>query len=400
MKILFVDSEVQVLRGIERILDVYADERQWEMEFVTSGQAALGEMRQSPCDVLVSEMRIADMQGGQLLEMVSQEFPKTVRIVLSGQADKESVYKTVKPMHQYMSKPCEANTIRETIERACSLSEMLSCRQLSEFIGSITSLPSLPNVYRDVVAELESSNSSLSSVGEIISRDLAMTAKVLQISNSSAFGLSRKIVSASQAATVLGLETIKALVLTFGVFREFDNDKLNGFSMDSAMNHALQVGMCADKICKYEDVNSEMANEAMTAGMLHDIGKLVVAAGNKKQFREIRELVKSDGLSQVAAEKQVLGTSHCGVGAYMLSIWGLPQSLIEAIAFHHEPNAFEASSFTSVTAVAAANVLCHQANSGADAQTTDNLMEHLTQLGMESKLQEWSEACMAEQPAT
>ena len=143
--VLFVDDQPQVLRGLRRTLDCMEEE--WDMEFVDSGQEALDIMAQKPFDVMVTDMHMPGMDGAQLLERVSQDYANTIRIVLSGQANEEAVFRAVQPMHQYLSKPCDAQTLQDTIERALAMQELLAESSLKQLVSQLSSLPSLPSLY-------------------------------------------------------------------------------------------------------------------------------------------------------------------------------------------------------------------------------------------------------------
>lgn len=115
IKILFVDDEPMVLQGLQRVLRPLRNE--WETAFANSGQEALEKLSQEPFDVIVTDMRMPGMDGGQLLTRVKERYPHMVRIILSGQADKTMVMKSVKPAHQYLAKPCDDATLRASLQR-------------------------------------------------------------------------------------------------------------------------------------------------------------------------------------------------------------------------------------------------------------------------------------------
>lgn len=387
MKILFVDDEPHILRGIERMLDSSSDD--WESEFVTSGTDALQRLDDSAFDAVVSDMQMPNMDGAELLTRVSEAHPRTVRIVLSGQASRNAVLRAVQPMHQYLAKPCNPNTLRTTVLRACQLRDLLHDDQLEDLIGSMSTLPSVPSLYTEVMDEIESEDGTAAGVGQIVACDPGMTAKILQLTNSAAFGLGREISSPLQAASLLGMDVIKSLVLSLGVFRQYDDTESTGFSIDRLFQHSTRVASLARRIALQQECRLEVVAEAFTAAMLHDIGKLVLATGLPQKYQEIQQLAKSEGISACSAEQQVMGVDHAVVGSYLLSLWGLPQPLVESIAFHHQPNRNEELEFSSVTAAAVANFLVHESEGVPDPDLEDCVMEHLQQIGLESELRAW-----------
>ena len=142
-RILFVDDEPNVLSGLRRMLR--SMRREWFMAFAHSGLEALAMLDDTPFDIVVTDMRMPGMDGAALLKQVMHRHPKTVRIVLSGQADREEILRAVGPIHQYLSKPCDAETIKATLTRACALDGLLPDDHLKELISKMETLPSLPS---------------------------------------------------------------------------------------------------------------------------------------------------------------------------------------------------------------------------------------------------------------
>ena len=219
-RILFVDDEQNLLMGLKRTLRPMR--KLWEMEFVSSGDEALGLMSLREFDAVVTDMRMPGMSGADLLDTIQKQWPGAVRIVLSGQADRETVMQAIAPAHQFLSKPCDPEQLRSVLENTLALSDLLQNTSLKCFISNIKSIPSLPLLYQQVTSELRSEDPSTSRIGEIIAQDMAMTAKLLQIVNSAAYGIRAQISEPKQAAVYLGLDTIRALVLSLSIFSAFD----------------------------------------------------------------------------------------------------------------------------------------------------------------------------------
>ncbi|GJQ60120.1 MAG: HDOD domain-containing protein [Candidatus Scalindua sp. AMX11] len=335
-RILFVDDEANVLQGLKRMLRKMRYE--WDTEYVCSGEEALDCMVKSPYDVVVSDMRMPRMDGVELLSTVMEQYPETVRIILSGHTDRDMIMKTVKCTHQFLVKPCDAETIKYTIERACKLQDLLRDEKLKKIVAGIKDLPSLPSLYGMIIDEMKSPDASIKKVGEIISQDVSMSAKVLQIVNSAYFGLPRKLTDSQQAAVYLGIETLKALVLSIHVFSSFTKEaEALGLSLTQMWKHSFTVARLAKEIARGEKADTKILEESFISGILHDIGKLILLKV-PDQCSKIKNFIDLTGGSPLEAEYSVLKTSHAELGAYLLGIWGLPDRIVETIAFHHEPS--------------------------------------------------------------
>ncbi len=335
-RILFVYDDENSLEGVKKILRPMRYE--WEMEFVMSGEDALNFMSKGPYDVVVSDMRMPEMDGIELLGIVMECYPETVRIIYSENSDREMILKSVDFTHQFLVKPSEPETVKYTIERACKIQDLLRNKVMKSIVGRIKDLPSLPRLYGLIIKEMKSQDVSLKRVGDIISQDVSMSAKILQLVNSAFFGLPCKIIDPQQAAVYLGIETLKALILSIHVFSTFTEDvELCDFSSSDLWKHSLMTGKLAKEIARNEMADEKIAEEALIAGLLHDIGKLIMLK-IPEQYREVQNYVEKHGGNIVDAEYAVMKTSHAELGAYLLGLWGLPDNIVETVAFHHNPS--------------------------------------------------------------
>ena len=387
-RVLFVDDEANVLAGLRRMLR--GQRKQWDMSFANGGADALALMAEESFDVVVTDMRMPGIDGAELLSRVSREYPNTVRLVLSGQSEHEKIFRAIGPAHQFLSKPCDPDILIRTIERACSLQDQLQDNSLKEVISKIGSLPSLPDTYRELIQELKTDDASLDRVSEMIGSDVAMTAKVLQLVNSSFFGLPQHVTCAKHAVSLLGLNIIQPLVLTADAFSAFEAPEIDGFSLEESIKHSLAVATAARSIAEHESTDQQLIDDAFIAGMMHDVGKLVLATHVRESFIEAIELSHVEHTTLWQAEKQVLGTSHAAIGAYLLGLWGLPNPIVEAVAYHHQPHHSPNKEFSPLTAVHAANVLRHGQYPGDSAPAClDWDGVYVDDLGIADRLDDW-----------
>lgn len=390
LRILFVDDEPHVLQGLQRMLRSLRDV--WEISTAASGLEALDLLSRQPVDVVVTDMRMPGMDGNQLLNEIKNRYPEIVRIVLSGQSDRDMVLKSVGPAHQYLSKPCRDEILKSTIERSCGLRDLLVDHSLRRLISRIDSLPSQPALYLEIMRELESPYSSMHRIGEIISQDLGMTAKILQLVNSAFFGFRRHISSPAEAAELLGLETIKALVLSVKIFSQLDKAGMKVFAVDRVWAHSLATGVFAKTIAAAEKQERTIIDDAFMAGLLHDAGKLILAANLPQQYKEALTASRHNGGSELAAERQAFGVTHAEVGAYLLALWGLPLPIVEALAFHHAPGKCSQKEPGVLTAVHVGSSLEHTLRGEEKADSRPDLT-YLAELQILHRLSEWQALC-------
>ena len=325
---------------------------------------------------------------------VKKQHPNVVRIILSGQLDQEMTLKSVQLVHQSLSKPCDAQVLKHTLTRLFALRDFLSDESIKSIISQIESLPSLPSIYTEIVTEMQSDDPSIKKVGEIISKDLSMTAKILQMVNSAFFGLFQKIKSPEQAVMMLGSETIKALVLSVKIFSEFNQKSFSWFKIDELFNHCLAVSLYAKTIIKNENLDQGLINNSMMAGLLHDLGKLILATNFEKPYRQVLAEAQGTDKNVLDLEYEAFGTSHAEIGAYLMGLWRLENSIIEAIAFHHLPARSMTRNIGLLTAVHVGNALDHDVRTPAGENTELQCdAEYLDNLEIKDRIPHWRQAC-------
>jgi len=393
-RILFVDDEPNVLQGLQRMLRSLRDE--WDMTFVTNGAEALACLSQTPFDVIVSDMRMPGMDGAQLLTEVMHRHPEVIRIVLSGQANREIVLRAVGPTHQYLAKPCDPESLKALVNQTSALRELLTDATLKGLVASMKSLPSLPVLFLEIVDALKTPEVSIQHVARIIAKDVGMTAKILQLVNSAFFGLRRRVDDLPRAISLLGFDTIKSLVLSLHVFSQCQQDTLHKYALHTLWDHSFAVGVCARLIARLEKQAQPVIDAAMTAGMLHDCGKLVLATNLPELYGQTSTLVQNQNLPAWEAERLTFGATHAEVGAYLLGIWGLPTTIVEALAFHHYPSRSAEKTLSPLTAVHIANAFVHeQQTAAAESSSASVDLDYLATLGLADRLPLWREQCTA-----
>jgi HD-like signal output (HDOD) protein len=390
--LLFVDDEVRVLQGLQRQLRNMRHE--WDMNFADGAGKALEFMRSQPVDVLITDMMMPDMDGAELLIEVSKRHPNTVRIVLSGHAEREAVLRLVGPAHQYLSKPCDAEELRSAVARAFALRDLLSNERLKQLATRVKSLPAVPAIYQRLTNELRKEDASLEQIGDIVSRDVGMTAKILQLVNSAFFGLPQPISNPGEAVMYLGLSTVRALVLSLQVFSQFKNPNLSGFSLNALADHCWTTAVLARRIARAERCDPKIIDQCFIAGLLHDVGRIILADGLPEQYAKVWNEARQNHLPVWQVEQTEFGATHADVGAYLLGLWGLPNPIVEAVALQHCPGRCIVVEFSPLAALHVANSFAHE-KAGSPAESIQLDQDYLAKLALADHLPHWRELCFA-----
>jgi putative nucleotidyltransferase with HDIG domain len=272
--------------------------------------------------------------------------------------------------------------------------DLMEDEALIKVVSGVESLPSLPELYTEVVDEVNSAEGSLNRVGEIISKDSGMSAKILQLVNSAFFGLPRQVTNPVRAVQFLGFDTVKALILSVKVFSMFSTPDLAFYSVDDLWRHSLGTGLRARAIAGQEKWGQELQDEAFMAGLLHDIGKLILVEKFPAQCLKVVEKVGQTNCRVHEAERDIFGTTHTQVGAYLLGIWGLSETIIKTVAYHHSPGSCPGPPAGSLPVVYLANIFEGKRSAGIEMESLPDLdTEYLERLGMADRVTIWQRFC-------
>jgi HD-like signal output (HDOD) protein/CheY-like chemotaxis protein len=362
----------------------------WQVTLAASGTAALAEMEKQPCDVLVADLDLPELDGAELLNQTRKKYPNSVLFILAAEADKERVMKNVLGAHQFLTKPCDKATLKNAIERALALDTWIANNKMRELVARIRTFPTVPSLYLEVLTALRSPSSTTDQIGAIIAKDMAMMTKLLQVLNSACFGLPRRITDPAEAVGILGFEAVKSMVMTIKLLNQYDKIKPVYFSIDRLWRHSTEVARTAKQLVQIQTDDSAMADTAFTAGLMHDLGKIVLAANFDEQYRGAQSLARKQRLPFCEVEREFFGASHGEIGAYLLGLWGMPLDLLEVAALHHQPSRSINKGFTVLTAVHVANAFEYELNPEKEGAIVSKVDEaYLAEIGMSDRLSVW-----------
>ncbi len=392
LNVLFVDDEENLLHGLRRSLRRKA--LGWETRFANSGEEALNLMGESPADVIVTDMRMPGMNGVELLKEVKAKYPKTVRFILSGFSDKALILDSVGLCHQFFAKPCDIEQLLEAVNFSNSLYAQLGEERLQKLICEIKNLPTPPETYMAINKELKKEEPSIETVAEIIRKDASISAKVLQLVNSAFFGIGTEVTDIAQASSLLGTEHLKSIILMIGIADEFSKSE-NPASLDAYRRHSLEVATECEHIAKELGYKFNEVQTCFTAGLLHDIGKLVMLSHFKTKYSGIEAFrLQTPGTEAVQdLESEVFGTNHAIVGAALLALWGLPPQVVNAVAHHHKPGKISLQEITLATIIHVANAVVWHRHHSKDGNLNESDLidpDHISKCGLTDSVLGWS----------
>ena len=309
-RVLFVDDEPKILtalaRSLRRLKDVC------HMEFAEGAAAALEACRLDSFDVVVSDARMPGMTGPELLAELRRSYPDTVRIILSGQCDRESVLRCVHVAHQFLSKPCDIECVAAAIRRMCAMRDHFRADPARCDLTSTQWLPSRIAIRQDLCALLSCQDATPAAVNELVRQDVALSAKLVQLVSTGFFGTPQHVRSPEQAAQLLGIETLKSLFAAPNLACP-ERQGLSEDTLCSISDRSRIVAALAEKVAASITGNAEAIGDAYLAGLFHAVGAL--------------------GLNDYSPSPEMPDP-----GAYLLAIGGLPDAVVQAVAHYRNPS--------------------------------------------------------------
>jgi HD-like signal output (HDOD) protein len=367
----------------------------WTVAISESATQAITQLRQRTFDAVVTNDQLADMDGFRLLDMVQQQHPQMHRLIFADLTDAKTVLKTTGITHQCIPKPANSRVLQNVLERVFNLNIWLSNPSVRQLLGRLKLVPSPPDLYLAIIRVLRDPNGDLDEVSSRAAQDPAITARLLQLANSAALGLRHKVVNVGEAIGYLGLETTRSLVLLAHAFNHCNSSRKPTPHIERLWKHSLQTGSLARRIAREEAASHSVMDEAFLAGLLHDIGELLLMVNLPQEYEVVLNKALKTRAPIWQIEWEQFGATHAELGAHLMAIWNMPLSVVEALALHHHPTRLLSHDFGPLAAVHVADVF-EQELASAEESGSHLELDYLSDLGLSDRLDHWRAACREE----
>jgi HD-like signal output (HDOD) protein len=389
LRILYLEESPEL---VAELVNELRQHKFWEVAHAENLEEARNLARKQPVDVALLSATMPDTDPVQVAEELTQLHPKLTTFILAPDAESGGGLAYASGRFQFLPKPCNPQALISAVERTALLVSWLNNNTTLALVSGLHSLPTIPSNYQGVIRTIHSPDSSIQDIGEAISKDMGITSRVLQVANSAYYGYSKKITSPTEAAQLLGIETLRSLVRYTHVLNNFPQTPASNAIFDKVWRHSIGVAAIARRIAMLETNNETLAEEAFTAGLLHDIGKLILIGIKPDEYKEVIRQAAEAKTPIHLLERIKLGTTHAETGGYLLSLWGIPFPILEAVAWHHFPGECKERTFSSLTAVHIADVADHRRTNRDNIKAVPALDErYLMEVGVAEKVKDWLE---------
>lgn len=329
MKVLFVTTNEKDIATVETVFARGSH----QVTIIDNVESALELCKSLTYDVVIAnERQPTAITGNEFLSYIAQLCPNAIKVYVSENSDVRC-----KHAHQQFETPLDRTEFIQTIESFSRTNSTITKKQIVDAVAEIKTLPSPPKVYMQLNNLLQDQTTDSQKIAEVIIQDPALVAKVLHFANSSAMSKGKQVKSIPEAITKMGLDTLCCIVMTAELFSYEPN--IEGYSLIDEQLHCLNVAKLAASIVK-----PELKLDALLAGLLHDIGKLVLFEIDHSLTKQFLKL-KFSNMENGPLERKIFGTEHCQIGGYLLHQWNFPYEIIEAVVLHHSKEKLLRKSF-------------------------------------------------------
>lgn len=335
LQVLFVDDEAMVLSGLRRQLRPRSSV--WDIRFATSGADALLQMESRAADVVVSDMRMPGMTGGQLLSEVQRRWPNTSRLILSGEADQSVFNEHLGAIHQVLQKPCSPETLFSAIESVHMVVCNCELARIHDLVTGLRSLPVISKTLSELIQRFNDSQPEMDDVIAIVEQDMGIGIKLLQLVNSAFFGMPKHVSCIRQAATLLGLNLIRTLVMSAHVFDKLADNNPAARSIRALWQACGHVAKTAERAAQAAGQVPKIVECSALSGALSLVGRSILLRYFPSEFQAAQHRAITDNIPLFAAEQAEIGVSQQAVGGFALGLWGFPSMIVESVLHQAAP---------------------------------------------------------------
>ncbi|MCX7875700.1 MAG: response regulator [Melioribacteraceae bacterium] len=376
-KVLFIVHDEQIKNVI---INCYSSLKGVEFSITDDFEQAEAFINSNDVSILFCQYT-SKFDGFNFIKRIQLTKPNIYRILISDDSTKSKILSVINHVHKVLRLPFKCDELLNSTKYYIQLASADISPEIINKINGMGTVPVLPDIYLRLERELLKSEVSISRVADIIGLDSYITGQIMRVVFSSFYNISSNTLSVLHAINFLGLDIVKSLVLYFKVFTIKNVKPHTAEHLKKLRAHSIKVAKLSKAIMNFESQNRELHDAAFTAGLLHDIGKVVLIHFNDKHL-VANDFDDSANFNLIQNEEDYFGVNHIKVGTYLLNLWNFPQELVIAVAKHHDKNILNKKSFDISQAVYIANSLVNNIN--------DNVKYIVEEFG-EEKFNYWKE---------
>lgn len=330
--ILLVDTDEKIRIKLARVFT----EAGFGVVVAENADKAWEQLSAHSVELVICDMHLPDVGGHRFLKQVRQRYPSVIRIIMSGFGEGKDVVESLRDgsARMYVVKPWDERKLLTEVMNLVRLGDMFKSRQLLDVFNNMKELPALPETYTKICGLIEE-EAGIEAIAKVVEQDQTIAVKLLQVANSVYYSMNTG--SVRQAIVFMGLTNLKTIVLGLTVMKQLEGLQGGFFSKEVLWEHADRVNRITHQLFN-RCLGRPMKDSEATAGLLHDIGRVLLLKDYSRSYAGVAKAAFGNRESTFReTEKSLMGISHDEVGGFLLNWWSLPQPIVEAAMFHHDP---------------------------------------------------------------
>lgn len=388
-KVAMLDDECRFTNWSQ---EVSSSKFSWEFVRFDSKDSLLLLLEEQLCDAVIIPCTMRAQVDIEFMTRVSNIQPSAVRIFLGAEYwNATHKAKAADIAHRIYPSAVKVEEIGDSLEYQIKLLKLLNRTSLQAYVGKVGCLPSPPKLYTQLTDAVNSEMADLTEISEIVEQDPAVVAQVMKQVNSAFFGFNRTITDLKEAISMLGVRNLRSLALSSQLNNQFkSSNDWDRFSFEQLNQRSLLVARLAQALCRRAGANKITQDQAFLAGLLHDIGVLIMASHDADQYKKLLNYSVKKQKPIYLVEKASFGFFHGEVAGALLALWNLPPQVIEAVMLHHVPHLSKETSFSPLTAVHVADAMLPSVDVEGDCDLASSLsLRYLDQVGVMEEVPQW-----------
>lgn len=372
--------------------DIAAANLDWDFVRFDAKEAFINQLEQNSFAVVIVPCSMRAMVDIELMAKIAELQPGAVRLFVGSEFWNASYKaKASELAHRLYANTVKVTEISDQLEYQVKLMKLLNRSSLQAYVGTLGCLPTPPKVYQQLTVAIGSDMSDLTEISQIVEQDPAIVAQIMKQVNSAFFGFSREVSDLSEAISILGVRNLRSLALSTQLSNQFAGDEgWDQFSFAQVNHRALLVARLAQSLCRRAGANKVVQDQAFLAGLLHDLGLLMMASHDPAQYKKLLAYAVKKQKPIYLVEKAAFGFFHGEVAAALLALWNLAPQVVEAVMLHHVPHLSKDTEFTPLTAVHIADAMLPSVEVQGECDLASSLsLRYLDQVGVMDEIPQW-----------
>lgn len=359
ISILIADTDSHFLDSISNTPSILNEG--WLVRTAKDGDEALDLLKESPADIVVANILLPKTSGDLFLANAKRDFPNSLRFLLHERSDKDTLQKGTGLAHLYLEKPISPEDLVLSLKQVLATQLRIRRKEVVEIVRDTKQLHVNTQPMQQLIKTADDPNCHIDELAHVIVQHPTVVATILQVANTAFLGAGGRIETVEEALQMLGIDFVRNIAITELTKKQLSLSPSMQEIANAVLKHCVETSQCGLKMSQF-GADAEQIKTLCSITLLHDLGKLVLLSNKQEEYVDLMGRSIENRRPLWNLEQVVFGCDHAAIGAFLFAMWGLPENIVRATAWHHEPAEFSANRFCYVNLLHFANCAAHVIN--------------------------------------